>query len=90
MMYDFTLFFEDCNSNFENFDEFADKCESLDSACAVDWDNLDATFYNFAFGADRRQDFCVNSLNSGKDFVGMAQHQIKVQNAFRSAMSMWF
>jgi len=90
MMYDFTLFFEDCNSNFENFDEFADKCESLDSACAVDWDNLDATFYNFAFGEDYRQGFCEKSLNSDKDFLKMAKHQIKVQNEFRAAMGSWF
>jgi hypothetical protein len=89
-MYDFTLFFEDCNSNFENFDEFADKCESLDSACAVDWDNLDATFYNFAFGEDYRQGFCEKSLNSDKDFLKMAKHQIKVQNEFRAAMGSWF
>ena len=90
MMYDFTLFFEDCNSNFENFDEFADKCESLDSACAVDWDNLDATFYNFAFGEDYRQGFCEKSLNSDKDFLKMAKHQIEVQNEFRAAMGSWF
>ncbi len=89
-MYDFTLFFEDCNSNFENFDEFADKCESLDSACAVDWDNLDATFYNFAFGEDYRQGFCEKSLNSDKNFLKMAKHQIKVQNEFRAAMGSWF
>ncbi len=90
MMYDFTLFFEDCNSNFADFDEFAEKCENLDSVCDVDYDNEDVTFYDFAFGCDYRQGFCEKSLNADKDFKDMAKHQIKVQSEFRSAMGMWF
>jgi hypothetical protein len=89
-MYDFTLFFEDCSEKFADFEEFAEKCEKLDPECAIDWDNLDATFYDFAFDYDSRLSFCKNSLNAGKDFNAMAKHQIKVQSEFRSAMSMWF
>ena len=90
MMYDFTLFFEDCTENFADFDEFAEKCEELDSECNVDWDNLDVTFYDFAFDYDSRLPFVKKSLNADKDFNSMACHQIKVQHEFRSSMSMWF
>ena len=90
MMYDFTLFFEDCNEKFESFDDFAEACEKADCEVAIDWDNLDATFYNFDFGMDWRMDFCKKSLNHSDDFKKMAVHQIKVQQEFRNCMSMFF
>ena len=90
MMYDFTLFFEHCSEKFETFDDFADACENLDKECAVDWDNLDVTFYNFAFGLDYRESFCKKSINSDRNFEDAAAHQIKVQREFRNCMSMFF
>ena len=89
-MYDFTLFFSDCNQNFADFDEFAEKCDELDNECAIDWDSQDATFYNFSFGFDYRQAFCEKSLNSDKKFVDLAKHEIEVQREFRSMMAAFF
>lgn len=90
MMYDFTLFYEKCNEKFASFDEFAEACEKADCEVSIDWDNQDATFYNFAFGMDWRQEFCKKSLNGSEDFSKMATHQIKVQQEFRKCMSMFF
>lgn len=89
MMYDFTLFYEDCKEKFSTFDDFADACENLYNV-AVDYDNEDATFYDFAFSYDTRENFVKDSLDSGKNYKAMAQHQIKCQQAFRNSMSMFF
>jgi len=90
MMYDFTLFYEMCNEKFASFDDFAEACEKADCECAVDWENQDATFYNFAFGMDYRTDFCEKSLNDSEDFKKIAIHQVKVQQEFRNCMAMFF
>lgn len=90
MMYDFTLFFEDCNEKFASFDDFAEACEKTDCEVAIDWDNLDATFYNFDFGMDWREDFCKKSLNGSEDYKKIALHQVKVQQEFRNCMSLFF
>jgi hypothetical protein len=79
-----------CNEKFASFDDFAEACEKADCECAIDWDNLDATFYNFDFGMDYRTDFCKKSLNGSEDFNKMAKHQVKVQQEFRNCMSMFF
>lgn len=89
-MYDFTLFFEDCNEKFESFDDFADACEKADRECAVDYDTMDATFYNFNFGMDWREEFCKKSLNDAGDYAKMAKHQVRCQREFRNCMSMFF
>lgn len=91
--FDFTLFFSDCKEQFKDFDEFAEKCESVDSECAIDYDNQDATFYNYSldFGASRRAAFIQDIVaKSGKDYSKMVSHQYKVQREFRSSMCCFF
>lgn len=89
MMYDFMLDFSDCTERFADFDEMVDACEAIDAECSPNHDTQDVTFYDFAFGLDYRQKFCAESMNKGLDFKDIALHQIKVQQAFRNAMSHW-
>ena len=89
-MFDYTLFYDDCKQKFASFDEFAEACEKLDPECAIDYDNEDATFYDFAFGQDYRQAFCEQSMDKREDFRTSAKHQIQVQREFRAAMARFF
>ena len=91
--FDFTLFFDDCKEQFEDFDDFAEKCESVDRECYIDYDNQDATFYNYSldFGASKRACFIKNTLaKSGKDYGEMRDHQYRTQQEFRNCMAMFF
>lgn len=82
MMYDLYLDFSDCNEKYENFDDFADACEKIDSQCGIDYDLQETTFYNYAGQFDYRRGSIQEMMNKGQSID-------KIFSACRDAEQIW-